>query len=131
MHLVNVKSWLCFPLLTGNTSFCLIGSVYVVNWQLVWLETPTNPTLRIVDIAEAVKVIKQKNKDIIVVVDNTFMSSYFQVCNNLLTLLYGNMCKILKDMFNRLGEGWDDEMLIKSFESLWARNKEGFSFKIS
>lgn len=115
MHLVNVKSCLCFP---GNRSFCLIGSVYVVNWQLVWLETPTNPTLRIVDIAEAVKVIKQKNKDIIVVVDNTFMSSYFQVCNNFFTLLYGHMCKILKDMFNRLGEGWDDEMLIKSFESL-------------
>ena len=49
------------------------------TYQLVWLETPTNPTLRIVDIAEAVKVVKQKNKDIIVVVDNTFMSSYFQV----------------------------------------------------
>lgn len=64
------------------------------NWQLVWLETPTNPTLRIVDIAEAVKVIKQKNKDIIVVVDNTFMSSYFQVCNNFLTILNGNMCKM-------------------------------------
>lgn len=48
------------------------------NTKLVWLETPTNPTLRIVDIAEAVKVVKQKNKDIIVVVDNTFMSSYFQ-----------------------------------------------------
>lgn len=48
------------------------------NTKLVWLETPTNPTLRIVNITEAVKVVKQKNKDIIVVVDNTFMSSYFQ-----------------------------------------------------
>lgn len=47
---------------------------------MVWLETPTNPTLRIVDIAKAVKVVKENNKDIFVVVDNTFMSSYFQVC---------------------------------------------------
>ncbi|XP_048761657.2 cystathionine gamma-lyase-like isoform X2 [Ostrea edulis] len=48
------------------------------NTKMVWLETPTNPTLRIVDIAKAVKVVKENNKDIFVVVDNTFMSSYFQ-----------------------------------------------------
>ncbi|XP_050403876.1 cystathionine gamma-lyase [Patella vulgata] len=46
--------------------------------KLVWIETPTNPTMKLVDIAAVVKVVKAKNKDIIVVVDNTFMSSYFQ-----------------------------------------------------
>ncbi len=44
--------------------------------KLVWLETPTNPLLKIVDIAKIASVTKQKN--IILVVDNTFMSPYFQ-----------------------------------------------------
>ncbi len=44
--------------------------------SLVWLETPTNPMLKISDIA-AVAAIAKKVKAI-VVVDNTFMSPYFQ-----------------------------------------------------
>ncbi|ESO92362.1 hypothetical protein LOTGIDRAFT_216813 [Lottia gigantea] len=48
------------------------------NTKLVWMETPTNPTMKIVDIAAISKVVKAKNPEIIVVVDNTFMSSYFQ-----------------------------------------------------
>jgi cystathionine gamma-lyase len=46
------------------------------NTKMVWLETPTNPTLKLTDIEAIVKIAKQKN--IIVVVDNTFMSPYFQ-----------------------------------------------------
>jgi len=46
--------------------------------QIVWLETPTNPTMKVVDIA-AVAEIAHKRPGVIVVVDNTFMSSYFQV----------------------------------------------------
>ena len=46
------------------------------NTKMVWLETPTNPTLKLTDIAAIVKIAKQK--DILVVVDNTFMSPYFQ-----------------------------------------------------
>ena len=43
--------------------------------RMVWLETPTNPTLKISDI----KAIKNMiNDTIIFVVDNTFMSPYFQ-----------------------------------------------------
>eukprot|EP01129_Flabellula_baltica_P000645 TRINITY_DN10619_c0_g1_i1.p1 TRINITY_DN10619_c0_g1~~TRINITY_DN10619_c0_g1_i1.p1 ORF type:complete len:454 (-),score=122.72 TRINITY_DN10619_c0_g1_i1:19-1380(-) len=45
--------------------------------RLLWLETPTNPNLTIVDI-EAIANISKQHKDIIFVVDNTFMSSYFQ-----------------------------------------------------
>jgi len=44
--------------------------------KLVWMETPTNPLLKIVDIAKIAQITRQKN--IILVVDNTFMSPYFQ-----------------------------------------------------
>lgn len=47
------------------------------NTKLVWIETPTNPTLKIVDI-EAIAGIVKRHKDCILVVDNTFLSSYFQ-----------------------------------------------------
>ncbi|MBT6324752.1 MAG: PLP-dependent transferase [Bdellovibrionales bacterium] len=44
--------------------------------KLIWLETPTNPLLKISDIKKISKIAKQ-NK-CLVVVDNTFMSPYFQ-----------------------------------------------------
>lgn len=47
-------------------------------FQLVWVETPTNPVLKMVDI-EACAHTVHKYGDIILVVDNTFMSAYFQV----------------------------------------------------
>ncbi len=46
------------------------------NTKLLWLETPTNPTLKLADIKTLSSLAKKKN--IIVVVDNTFMSPYFQ-----------------------------------------------------
>jgi cystathionine gamma-lyase len=46
------------------------------NTKLIWLETPTNPNLTIVDI-EAISVVA-KEFGLLFVVDNTFMSSYFQ-----------------------------------------------------
>ena len=47
---------------------------------MVWIETPTNPLLQVVDIA-AVSAIAHKQKDVVVVVDNTFATAYFQVEN--------------------------------------------------
>lgn len=44
---------------------------------MVWIESPTNPTLRLVDIAAASEV-AHRHPGVFVVVDNTFMSSYFQ-----------------------------------------------------
>ncbi len=44
--------------------------------KLIWLETPTNPLMKLCDI-RAISDIAKKKK-IIVVVDNTFMSPYFQ-----------------------------------------------------
>jgi cystathionine beta-lyase/cystathionine gamma-synthase len=46
--------------------------------QLVWIETPTNPTLKLADIGACAQIV-HKRGDIILVVDNTFMSAYFQV----------------------------------------------------
>jgi cystathionine beta-lyase/cystathionine gamma-synthase len=46
------------------------------NTKLVFLETPTNPMLNLTDLAGAAKICKENN--LISVVDNTFMSPYFQ-----------------------------------------------------
>ncbi len=44
--------------------------------KLIWLETPTNPTMQIVDIEACAKIAKEKN--ILLAVDNTFASPYLQ-----------------------------------------------------
>ena len=44
--------------------------------KLIWLETPTNPLMSIVDIKACVDLVK--NKNILVAVDNTFASPYLQ-----------------------------------------------------
>ena len=43
---------------------------------MVWLETPTNPTMKLVDIKKIA--IEAKKHGILTAVDNTFMSPYFQ-----------------------------------------------------
>ncbi|GAB0089129.1 cystathionine gamma-lyase [Sergentomyia squamirostris] len=54
-----------------------IVSAIKPNTKMVWLETPTNPSMKVVDI-EAISKIVHKTPGIIVVVDNTFLSPYFQ-----------------------------------------------------
>lgn len=44
--------------------------------KLVWIETPTNPTMRIIDIEGVAKITKAHN--ILLTVDNTFASPYLQ-----------------------------------------------------
>lgn len=46
------------------------------NTRLVWLESPTNPNLKLADIEAIARICRQK--EILVAVDNTFMSPYFQ-----------------------------------------------------
>ncbi|MGE3973605.1 MAG: cystathionine gamma-synthase [Bdellovibrionales bacterium] len=46
------------------------------NTKLIWIETPTNPLLKLADIEAIAKFAKAKN--ILTAVDNTFMSPYFQ-----------------------------------------------------
>lgn len=48
------------------------------NTKMVWFESPSNPLLKVVDIAAVVQTAKKANPEIVVVVDNTFMSPYFQ-----------------------------------------------------
>jgi cystathionine beta-lyase len=53
-----------------------IFNVVNENTKMLWIETPTNPMLNIVDIRECVNQVKDKN--ILTVVDNTFASPYLQ-----------------------------------------------------
>lgn len=39
---------------------------------MVWIETPTNPTLKLADLGEIARIAKAKNPDVIVACDNTF-----------------------------------------------------------
>ena len=52
-------------------------STYIkAETKLLWIESPTNPLLKLVDIAAAVKIAKQRS--ILVVVDNTFATPWIQ-----------------------------------------------------
>ena len=53
-----------------------IKQTFNPSTKMVWIETPTNPTLKIFDIATISEISRQRNA--ITVVDNTFMSPYFQ-----------------------------------------------------
>lgn len=44
--------------------------------KLVWFESPTNPTLQVVDVEMVCKTVKAFNSEIIVVMDCTFLSPY-------------------------------------------------------
>ncbi|KAF7489663.1 Cystathionine gamma-lyase [Sarcoptes scabiei] len=72
-----------------SISYADFRSVYdVINkinhrTKLVWFETPTNPLLRVADIKAICTAIKSIRSEIIIVVDNTFMSPYFQKPLNL------------------------------------------------
>lgn len=46
------------------------------NTKMIWIETPTNPMLKVLDIQAITSLARKKGA--ISVVDNTFMSSYFQ-----------------------------------------------------
>ena len=53
-----------------------ISNVLNHKTRLIWIETPTNPMMNIIDIKSVVDLVK--GKDILVAVDNTFASSYIQ-----------------------------------------------------
>lgn len=46
------------------------------NTKLLWMESPTNPLMRLCDIKAITKIAKKNN--LITVIDNTFMTPYFQ-----------------------------------------------------
>ncbi len=65
-----------------ETSYVAAGDVEAYeqtirrNTRLIWLETPTNPLLSLVDISAVATIAHRHN--LLVVVDNTFASPYFQ-----------------------------------------------------
>jgi cystathionine gamma-lyase/cystathionine beta-lyase len=59
--------------LTDAQNIC---NYLTANTKLIWVETPTNPTMQIVDIAACASIAQQNN--LILAVDNTFASPYLQ-----------------------------------------------------
>lgn len=53
-----------------------LSSLINKNTKMIWVETPTNPMLNIIDIKKVVAAVRRK--DILVCVDNTFASPYLQ-----------------------------------------------------
>jgi cystathionine beta-lyase/cystathionine gamma-synthase len=66
---------LTFSFVDG-TDVDAVAAAITDRTRLVWLESPTNPLLKLVDI-EAVSIVAHR-RQALVVVDNTFMSPYFQ-----------------------------------------------------
>ena len=60
----------------GMTSLSNVTKLINEKTKMIWVETPTNPTLNIADIESISKISKKNN--LILVVDNTFATSYLQ-----------------------------------------------------
>lgn len=65
----------------------LVDGIAIENWtdsfiagrtKLVWIESPTNPTMKIIDIEGVAEAIKKLDPECLIVVDNTFMTPIFQ-----------------------------------------------------
>lgn len=58
------------------TDLTKLESLINANTKLVWVETPTNPLMKLADIAEVAKITKKHN--LLFAVDNTFATPYLQ-----------------------------------------------------
>lgn len=50
------------------------GAAFTRNTKLIWVETPTNPMLKLVDLSAIAKLAREKSPEAILVCDNTFAS---------------------------------------------------------
>lgn len=55
-----------------------LEEVVTEKTKLVWIETPSNPLMKISDIAKITNLVKKKNSKILVGVDNTFATPFLQ-----------------------------------------------------
>ncbi len=55
-----------------------LAEALTASTRLVWIETPTNPTLKIVDLSGAAKIVRERSPRAMLVCDNTFASPYNQ-----------------------------------------------------
>ena len=65
-------------LVDGSDVTSILNGVIPGKTKCVWLETPTNPCLKISDIKQVAVELKKKHPGVLLIVDNTFMSSYLQ-----------------------------------------------------
>lgn len=70
------KPWGLVPKFTDDASPAGFKSIIGPKTKMVWIETPTNPLLQIIDIAAIAELAKKVGA--ILVVDNTFASPYLQ-----------------------------------------------------
>ncbi|XP_053101668.1 cystathionine gamma-lyase isoform X1 [Hemicordylus capensis] len=64
-------------ILVDCTNLECLKAAITPETKLVWIETPTNPMLKVIDIQACADIV-HKHKDALLAVDNTFMSAYFQ-----------------------------------------------------
>jgi cystathionine beta-lyase len=60
-----------------------VSAAITKKTKLVWIETPTNPLMKIADIAAISALVKDTNSTILIAVDNTFATPYLQLPLNL------------------------------------------------
>ncbi|KAH7721781.1 Protein CTH-2 [Aphelenchoides avenae] len=55
-----------------------LAKALTTKTKMVWFESPSNPLLEVVDIRTVVDIVKKYDQEIFVVIDNTFMTPFFQ-----------------------------------------------------
>jgi cystathionine gamma-lyase len=55
-----------------------LASALQPNTRMVWLETPTNPYLKVTDIQAAAEIVRHNSEETLLVVDNTFATPFLQ-----------------------------------------------------
>lgn len=76
MHRVRQRSAGLKVALADFTDLAAVEAAITPETRMLWVETPTNPLLKIVDLEGLVALARRKN--LIVVADNTFCSPYIQ-----------------------------------------------------
>lgn len=62
----------------ASVDMALLQSLFKPNTRLVWIESPTNPNLHLIDIKAVSSWVHAQRPDMLVVVDNTFMTPMLQ-----------------------------------------------------
>jgi cystathionine gamma-lyase len=75
-RIVNPRMDIDIDFLDFNDDDVMKDKLQSCNPKLFWLETPTNPTLKVTNIGKVSKMAKAANA--LLAVDNTFCSPYFQ-----------------------------------------------------
>ena len=98
--------------------------------RLVWLETPTNPLLKIADIAAVARLARATRPDAWVGVDNTFASPYLQQPLQLGADFVVHSLRayfIRRGDHNELANGFDDVQIYDPATGAWTASGAGSS----